>query len=123
MPDRVILTEKREELLTGRYDGSDAARRNQKSRLRKSAQTALEELTMIAQSPHIDHSEVFDPDDVFQLLRALLAPDQEHLEAGDLTNDDFTHIVTRDKYTDEFAAYSDRLQLQMSKLILEKDLD
>lgn len=116
MADRVILTERREELLSGEYDPDDSADRMAKSRLKNSAETALDELTQIAKNPHIDQTDIFDPDDVFRFLRAVKMPTQDHLEP-----DEFVNIPSRDKYTDEFAAYTDRLQLQMSKLVLEED--
>lgn len=118
MSDRVLLNDKRESVLNAEYDGSDAALRNQKSRLRSSSRTALKELIEVAQSHEIDNTEVFDPDDVFRLLRALLTPRQEDLEP-----DEFVNIVSEEEYTDRFRAYSDRLQMQLAKLALASTLD
>jgi len=74
MADRVLLTEKREQVLSGEYDGSDTALRNQKSRLRDSARTALAELVQVAASPEIDNADVFEPNEVARLLDALMVP-------------------------------------------------
>lgn len=112
MGNRVLLTEKREKVLTGEYDGSDAALRNQKSRLRESSKTVLDELIQVAESPEIDNRDVFDPDDVFRLLRAIMTPRQEDLEP-----DEFVNVVTVDKQNAEFRAYTDRLYIQMDKLM------
>lgn len=112
MPDRVLLNDKRESVLNAEYSGSDAALRNQKSRLRSSSRTALNELIEVAESPEIDNTEVFDPDDVFRLLRALLAPRQEDLEP-----DEFVTIVTPEKYGDDFVAYADSLYVQIDKVM------
>lgn len=68
----MFLTEKREAVLNGEYDGSDDALRNQKSRLRRSAQTALQELITVAASPEIENAEVFDPEQIHILLKILL---------------------------------------------------
>lgn len=115
MTDRVLLTEQRENVLAGEYDGSDAALRNQKSRLRKSSQTALQELTQVAESQHIDHTEVFDPGDVFRLLRALLTPVYPDHYAD---HEDRSGLMHEKETTDEWTAYGSRLQVQMAKLIL-----
>jgi len=74
MADRAFLTDKRRDVLNGEYEGADAALRNQKSRLRRTSSTALEELIEVAQSPEIDNGEVFDPDDIARLIDALMAP-------------------------------------------------
>ncbi|MCD2205322.1 hypothetical protein [Halobacterium sp. KA-6] len=117
MTDRVLLTEQRENVLNGEYDGSDAALRNQKSRLRKSSQTALQELTQVAESQHIDHTDVFDPDDVFRLLRALLTPVYPDHYAD---HEDFGGLTHEKDMTDEWNAYASRLQVQLAKLVLEE---
>lgn len=75
MTDRVLLNDKRKAVLNGEYTGSDAALRNQKSRLRESARTALAELVQVAASPEIDNAEVFEPNEVAHLLDALMVPD------------------------------------------------
>ena len=115
MSDRVLLTEQRENVLNGEYDGSDAALRNQKSRLRTSSQTALQELTQVAESQHIDQTDVFDPDDVFRLLRALLLPKPPHFEDAD-----WQGVMAENETTDEWDAYRSRLQVQLAKLVLDE---
>jgi hypothetical protein len=114
MSDRVLLTEQRENVLNGEYDGSDAALRNQKSRLRTSSQTALQELTQVAESHELDHTEIFDPDDVFRLLRALLLPKSMHFPDGELPGG----LVHEHETTDEWEAYRSRLQVQLAKLVI-----
>jgi len=70
----VFLTEKREAVLNGEYDGSDDALRNQKSRLRRSAQTALQELITVAASPEVENADIFEPNDLARLVDALMVP-------------------------------------------------
>jgi len=112
-----MLNEKRESVLRGGYEGSDVALRNQKSRLRQSSRTVLDELLQIARSPHIDNTEVFDPDKMFLLLQALLTPTRDNYKDGLQGG---LHFGT-DGTTDEFQAYHDRLTTQMAKLILAGD--
>lgn len=114
MSDRVLFTDRREELLEEGYDTSDQSDRNAMSRFRKSNRTALNELIEVAESPYIDNKEIFAPDDVFRLLRALLTPKQRDIEG-----DEYTFHITEDNYTNEFQGFSDRLEKQMSKLILD----
>jgi len=75
MTDSVILTEQRKKLLNGDYEGSEDAQRKQEWRLRKSSETAFHELIKIAESPHIDTRDIFDPDDVLLFLGAVMEPD------------------------------------------------
>jgi len=77
MPDRVILTERRKELLQGDYDSENSADRMALLRLRNSTQTNLEELIQIAQSPHVNNSETLPAEKVGQLLQALYIPTVE----------------------------------------------
>lgn len=115
----MLLTEQRENVLNGEYSGTDAALRNQKSRLRESSRTALHELTAVAESQHIDNTDVFDPDDVFRLLRALLSYDGPQAIEGTEQSVYEPPSGQRDAdYADEFAAYRNRLQVQMAKLII-----
>lgn len=82
MGDRVFLTEAREQVLEGTYDGSDGALRNQKSRLRHSAAIALTELQRVAASEEIENEEVFDPDIVYQLLLSLFSHYEGMVKVG-----------------------------------------
>lgn len=112
MPDRAFLTDRRREFLEGDYDLDKAKDRQLKKRIKDDSSSALRELIEVAESPHIDTREVFDTDDVFRLLRALLTPNQE-----DLDSDEFVNIPTPEKYSDEYRAYCDRLYVQMDKLM------
>lgn len=76
MPDRVLLTDTRREVLKGTYDGAESSKRTQKSRIRTRSRLALDELIEVAESPHIDSADVFDPSKVSQLLYALMLPDE-----------------------------------------------
>lgn len=110
----MLLTEKREELLEGNYDSGDNADRMAKSRLHSSTNTAIQELVKIAESPYISNSEVFDPDDIFRLLRALLIPSNNEI------TDEASALIGADaEVTDEYRAFNDRLRMQMAKLIIE----
>lgn len=82
MGDRVFLTEAREQVLEGTYDGSDEALRNQKSRLRHSTAVALAELQKVAASDEIDNEQVFDPEMVYQLLLSLFSHYDGMLRVG-----------------------------------------
>jgi len=64
---------------------------------------ALHELTEVAQSPEIDNTDVFDPDDVFWFLSALLTPDE--------------FVPPTEKPPEDFQEYRDRLHVQMDKLL------
>lgn len=118
MGERVLLTDERNAVLAGEYDGSDAALRNQKSRIRRSSETALRELTEVAESPYIDQTTLFDPQAVVELVRALVRPTWNHhyeeVEAGP-----GQHGSVKEK-TDEFELYRSRLLLEMSKLVIEE---
>ncbi|MFD1551173.1 hypothetical protein [Putridiphycobacter roseus] len=121
--DRVLMTDRREKLLIEGYNPSNNAERAAMSRLKNSSETALWELTKIAESPEVDHTDVFDPDQVFRFLRALLNPNlnEDHIDTDSpLLAEPGGGAVTEDDYSDEFRAYSDRLQMQMTKLILDE---
>lgn len=92
MTDRVMLTDAREQVLNDEYDGSDAALRKQKSRLRNSTHTVLDELTEIAQSPHIDNSKAFPPEKVGELIEALFVPTIEPDEYHDYRKDLYFNV-------------------------------
>jgi hypothetical protein len=82
MGDRVFLTDAREQVLEGTYDGSNSALRNQKSRLRSSASIALAELRKVAASEEIENEDIFDPEMVYKLLLALFSHNQGLLRVG-----------------------------------------
>lgn len=108
----VFLTDERRTVLSGEYDGADSTERAHRSNIRARSRTALDELIEVAASPEIDNSEVFDPDQVFRLLRALLTPRQE-----DLDDDEFVNFVTSEKYGDDFIGYADRLYVNMDRVM------
>lgn len=109
-PDHTFLTEKRREILNDESDWEQSSINVEKSRIKNRARTALQELIMVAESPEIDHTDVFDQDDVFKLLRALMTPSHRREEIEHGLNPD---------YPDDFQQYTDRLQTQMAKLVLE----
>lgn len=74
MTDRVFLTEKREQLLNGEYEGSPENLRAAKYRLRKSCRTALRELIAVAESEEIESADVFEPNDLARLIDYLMVP-------------------------------------------------
>lgn len=111
MSNRVLLTDEREAVLNDEYEESDAALRNQKSRLRVSSQTALRELTEVAKSPYIDQTTAFDPDDVVELLRAIVTPTWIHHYEGS---------ENEKEKTDDFELYHARLLLEVAKLVIEE---
>lgn len=63
-----FLTDSRRAVLDGEYDGAENTERTHRSRIRSRGQTAIEELTEVAQSPEIDNADVFDPAAVGRLL-------------------------------------------------------
>lgn len=72
MSDRGFLTDKNRDVLFGRYDGTENARRNQKTRIRSKAANSLNDLVAVANAGTIENTEdVFDPDQVYALLIAL----------------------------------------------------
>jgi len=112
MAENAFLTERRREYLDGDYDLSRSKDRHLKHSLKQSTGLALNELIEVAESHHIDNTEVFDPDEVFRLLRALLSPRQEDLEP-----DEFVHFVGPEKYGSDFVAYADALYVQIDKVM------
>jgi hypothetical protein len=116
--DRVFLTPERQAVLEGDYDGAENTERTHRSRIRSRSRTALDELVQVAESPAIDTTEVFDPDDVFRLLRAIMSPDPMYVDGGGLVggdlDEDRPEVASVD---DEFNAYTDRLYVQLDKLM------
>lgn len=113
MVEKVLLTDSRREYLNGEFDGTDTAARKHRSRITNRTEIALEELVEIAESPEIDNTDVFDPDDVFRLLRALLTPDRDRLvddAPGGLT-------TNREMGDQDFNEYADRLYVQLDKFL------
>lgn len=83
-PD-AFLTDERRAVLTGEYDGTESVRRTHQSRIRARARSAIQELTEVAQSPHIDNRDIFDPEEIGTLLFYILRdPRQVDPSAGGL---------------------------------------
>lgn len=129
-PDNAFLTDSRREVLDGTTDWEQSSVRVEKSRIKKRAQVALDELIEVAESHEIDHTRAFDPDDVFRLLQALLLPNhRHHIENIGLVDDpDKEHAddLPDDAYaehTGDFENYRNALQLQLAKLALENQID
>lgn len=118
MVENAFLTDSRRDVLKGNADDlKEQSLRNAKSRIRVRARLALAELIEVAHSEEIDQTEVFEPDEIFRLLNELLSPnDPDHIDG---TDEVVGGLISQDDYTDDFRAYSDRLQAQMSKLVLE----
>lgn len=107
MVDKIFLTDSRRDVLEANADDlTDQSLRNAKSRIRVRSRLALEELTEVAESMEIENSEVFDPDDVFRFLRALMLPDE--------------YVAPDEEPPEDFQQYRDRLHVQMDKLLRER---
>ena len=94
MTDRGFLTDKNRDVLFGRYEGTENAKRNQESRIRSKAANSLNDLIAVADSGNIDNADTFDPDQVYALLVSLTIdrdgfdpddPDDPHHKAIDDT--------------------------------------
>lgn len=70
-----FLTETRRDILNGEYTGQEGTERSHKSKIKARSRTALQELIEVAQSPEIDNSDIFEPDDLARLVDALMVPD------------------------------------------------
>jgi len=125
MPDRVLLTEKREQVLNGKYEGSESALRNQKSRLRRSASTALGELTQIAESPYVDLNDEIEAQQIGNFLRALLVPSGPNqtttggIVADPASIEDADDDLPIAQPTEEFQNYQDKLLVELARLVID----
>jgi hypothetical protein len=122
-PENIFLTDNRRNVLEGESDWSQKAIINEKGRIRTRADAALEELIEVAESPHVDNTQTFDPDDLFRFLQAVLTPDPEHVESGGLVggadiDDDVPEDAQAD-VSDDFRHYRDHVQVQLAKLVIE----
>jgi hypothetical protein len=107
MVEKTFLTDSRRDVLEGNADDlTEQSLRNAKSRIRVRSRLALDELIEVAESHEIENAEVFDPDDVFRLLSALVAPDE------------YSHPV--EGPPEDYQAYRNRLHVQMDKLLRER---
>lgn len=129
-PENIFLTDKRREVLQGTSDWEDASVANERSRIKNRARLAIAELIEVANSPYIDHTDVFDPDDVDNFIRALLTSSRpDHVSQVGLVEDasqDHSDDLPDDAYpdyTEEFEIYRDRLHSRMARLVLEDQHD
>lgn len=112
MTNRVILTDQREKMLEEGTEQGDTADKMRMYRLKNSSTTALKELIQIAQSPHVDQTEIFDPETVNRLLIALLSPSLDHYTTGTIPT-----IETDEKITDEFQNYRNSLYVEIDQFL------
>ena len=69
-----ILTDKRREVLKETYEGSESTRQSHRSNIRTRSKEALRELVEVAESDEIANHDVFAPDVIEELLRAIMGP-------------------------------------------------
>lgn len=130
MTKKVFLTDERRQVINGNYDGNESTEISHRANIKNKGSLALEELTEIAESPHIDHIDVFDSDDVHQFLRALLTGTHpDHLEGSGVIEDpehekydDLPENVQAD-YSTEFENYQNAIRLNLAKLVIEEQTE
>jgi hypothetical protein len=105
MPN-AFLTDERRAVLSGEYDGADSTERTHESHIRRQGRQAVNELIEVAESQEIDTREVFDPNDLFRLLQAVLLPDGY-----------VGPFYPSPDAPDEWLAYHYRIQMQLQKLV------
>jgi len=66
--DNIFLTGTRRDVLAGESDLEGKSLANEKSRIRTRSRAAIEELTEVAQSPMIENADVFEPEEIGDLL-------------------------------------------------------
>lgn len=106
----VFLTETRQKVLRGDYDGEENTERTHKSRIRARAQKAIDELDEVAMSPEIENEDVFDPERVAFLLLHIMRgtgglnayiPPKEYHDAMYVEVDQVLRELTRDVDEDD----------------------
>lgn len=75
----VFLTPERQSVLEGTYEGRANTERTHKSRIRSRARRAIEELIAVAASPEIENSDVFEPDELAQLVATIISPPSKEI--------------------------------------------
>jgi len=127
-PENIFLTDNRRNVLEGTSEWSEKSIINEKARIKNRASLALEELTEVAESDKIDHTDAFDPDDVFRLLSALLTGlHSEHIETSgvveDATRDDVDDLPDDPQadFSDEFENYQNELRTHLARLVLKAE--
>lgn len=81
MVQNIFLTDHRREVLAGEADMTDGSLSVEKSRIRKRADMALQELIEVAESSEIENNTVFNPADIAHLLNAVMQPSDRPLTA------------------------------------------
>ena len=80
-----FLTDERQAVLNGEYDGAANVERTHKARIKARSQSALDELIEVAKSPEVSNGEIFDPKKLRTLLTEIVWP-------GGLVNPDYQHV-------------------------------
>jgi hypothetical protein len=69
-----ILTDTHRKVLEGTYDGNESTEQSHRSNIRTRTKEGLRELIEIAESDEIDNKDVFEPELIERLLRAMMGP-------------------------------------------------
>ena len=122
MPD-TFLTESRREVLAGEWDGEPSTERSKKSQIRTRARAAVGELIEVAQSPEIENSDVFEPEEVGRLLAAILNDPSQMPTTGGLIVEDAEETEAPDDVVTEMPEslrqYRQRVAGEASRPILD----
>lgn len=123
MVDKVFLTDERRAILNGEADHlTDESLRTGKYRIRRRARTALSELVDVAESPEIDNTDIFEPEEIQELLLRLLLVGPQEGEGGGLVPmpgedpdalEDGLPVV---RYTDDYREYRRQLHIVLRGL-------
>lgn len=93
MVDKVFLTDTRRDVLEGTADQlNDQSLLNEKSRIRKRARLAIEELIEVADSPEIDNETVFEPELVGKLVQSIISDGGGLIENTDYRNEIYVEL-------------------------------
>lgn len=116
--DSLFLTETRHDVLAGDYNGADNVRRTHESRIRSKSRLAISELTEVARSQAIDTTEVIDPEELAQLVAAVMTPDFSHTSSGGIAGPTTSESDARTvDLTDDFRLYRDDVYFAISEVI------
>jgi len=109
MVDRVLITDRRRRLLNENLDETKGSVNVEKTRIRKRARIAIQELVEIARSDAIDNEDIFQPEDLNALITAIME------ENGLVSRNDFDGTAA--EHTKEYPykiAFIDRLDNTVS---------
>jgi hypothetical protein len=95
MVDRVLITDRRRRLLNENLDETRGSINVEKTRIRKRARIAIQELVEIARSDAIDNEDIFQPEDLNALITAIME------ENGLVSRNDFDG--TAEEHTKEYS--------------------